>query len=171
MTWAALTRWLCGCSQPPRTSNINLSVWLHYLQQIINRDGLHLLRQRECRIARVHWVYAQLPHDLVDRIVVRDVVADLLQVNFGLRRELRANSLRAFFDYFGVRLNRTSRPASSSNAKKLFRRNLEARSLEVKGLGCVVFFTRYGGRSGGSTLISYCEKLPLSRGGTKALRG
>jgi hypothetical protein len=36
------------------------------------------------------------------RIVERDVVADLLQVNFGLWREVRAHSLRAFFDHFSV---------------------------------------------------------------------
>jgi hypothetical protein len=35
-------------------------------------------------------------------IVERDVVADLLQVNFGLWCEVRAHSLRAFFDHFGV---------------------------------------------------------------------
>jgi len=31
-----------------------------------------------------------------------DVVADLLQVNFGLWCEVRAHSLRAFFGHFGV---------------------------------------------------------------------
>jgi hypothetical protein len=40
--------------------------------------------------------------DSAPRIVERDVVADLLQVNFGFRREVRAHSLRAFFDHFGV---------------------------------------------------------------------
>ena len=36
------------------------------------------------------------------RIVDRDVVADLLQVNFGLWCEVRAHSLRTFFGHFGV---------------------------------------------------------------------
>jgi hypothetical protein len=36
------------------------------------------------------------------RIVERDVVADLLQVNFDLWCEARAHSLRAFFGHFGV---------------------------------------------------------------------
>jgi hypothetical protein len=31
-----------------------------------------------------------------------DVVADLLQINFGLWCEVRAHSLRAFFGHFGV---------------------------------------------------------------------
>jgi hypothetical protein len=35
-------------------------------------------------------------------IVERDVVANLLQVNFGLWCEVRAHSLRAFFGHFGV---------------------------------------------------------------------
>ena len=52
-------------------------------------------------------LFAVLPHlanerDRASRIVERDVVADLLQVNFGLGRELRAHSLRALFDHFGV---------------------------------------------------------------------
>ena len=52
-------------------------------------------------------LFAVLPHlanerDSASRIVERDVVADLLQVNFGLGRELRAHSLRALFDHFGV---------------------------------------------------------------------
>jgi hypothetical protein len=52
-------------------------------------------------------LFAALPHlanerDSAPRIVERDVVADLLQVNFGLWREVRAHSLRAFFDHFGV---------------------------------------------------------------------
>src|SRR5277367_4524502 len=36
------------------------------------------------------------------RIVERDLVADVLQVNFGLWCEVRAHSLRAFFGHFGV---------------------------------------------------------------------
>jgi hypothetical protein len=40
--------------------------------------------------------------DSAPRIVERDVVADLLQVNFGLWREVPAHSLRAFFGHFGV---------------------------------------------------------------------
>ena len=45
--------------------------------------------------------YLANERDSALRIVERDVVADLLQV-FGLRREVRAHSLRAFFDHFGV---------------------------------------------------------------------
>jgi hypothetical protein len=52
-------------------------------------------------------LFAVLPYlanerDSAPRIVERDVVADLLQVNFGLWCEVRAHSLRAFFDHFGV---------------------------------------------------------------------
>ena len=50
---------------------------------------------------------AVLPHlsnerDSAPRVVERDVVADLLQVNFGLWCEVRAHSLRAVFGHFGV---------------------------------------------------------------------
>jgi hypothetical protein len=50
---------------------------------------------------------AVLPHlanerDSTCRIVERDVVADLLQIHFGLRREVRAHSLRAIFGHLGV---------------------------------------------------------------------
>jgi hypothetical protein len=52
-------------------------------------------------------LFALLPHlanerDSAPRIIERDVVADLLQVNFGLWCEVRAHSLRAFLDHFGV---------------------------------------------------------------------
>jgi hypothetical protein len=52
-------------------------------------------------------LFAVLPYlanerDSAPRIVERDVVADLLQVNFGLWCEVRAHSLRAFFGHFGV---------------------------------------------------------------------
>jgi hypothetical protein len=52
-------------------------------------------------------LFAVLPHlaserDSAPRIVEGDVVADLLQVNFGLWCEVRAHSLRAFFGHFGV---------------------------------------------------------------------
>jgi hypothetical protein len=40
--------------------------------------------------------------DSAPRIVERDVVADLLQVNFGLWCEVRAHSLRAVFGHFDV---------------------------------------------------------------------
>jgi hypothetical protein len=46
--------------------------------------------------------YLANERDSAPRIVERDVVADLLQVNFGLSREVRAHSLRAFFGHFGV---------------------------------------------------------------------
>jgi hypothetical protein len=52
-------------------------------------------------------LFAVLPYlanerDSAPRIVERDVVADFLQINFGLWCEVRAHSLRAFFDHFGV---------------------------------------------------------------------
>jgi hypothetical protein len=52
-------------------------------------------------------LFAVLPYltnerDSALRIVERDVVADLLQVNFGLWCEMRAHSLRAIFGHFGV---------------------------------------------------------------------
>lgn len=52
-------------------------------------------------------LFTVLPHltnerNSAPRIVERDVVADFLQVNFGLWREVRAHSLRAFFDHLGV---------------------------------------------------------------------
>jgi hypothetical protein len=43
-----------------------------------------------------------LAADGAPRIVERDVVADFLQVNCGSCGEVRAHSLRAFFDHFGV---------------------------------------------------------------------
>jgi hypothetical protein len=46
--------------------------------------------------------YLANERDSAPRIVERDVVADLLQVNFGLWCEVRAHSLRAFFCHFGV---------------------------------------------------------------------
>lgn len=46
--------------------------------------------------------YLANERDGTPRIVERDVVADLLQVNFGLWCEVRAHSLRAVFDHFGV---------------------------------------------------------------------
>jgi hypothetical protein len=46
--------------------------------------------------------YLANEQDSAPRIVERDVVADLLQVNFGLWREVRAHSLRALFGHFGV---------------------------------------------------------------------
>ena len=46
--------------------------------------------------------YLANERDSAPRIVERDVVADLLQVNFGLWREVRAHSLRAVFGHFGV---------------------------------------------------------------------
>jgi hypothetical protein len=46
--------------------------------------------------------YLANERDSATRIVERDVVTDLLQVNFGLRREVRAHSLRAFFGHLGV---------------------------------------------------------------------
>ena len=46
--------------------------------------------------------YLANERDSAPRIVERDVVADLLQVNFGLWCEVRAHSLRAVFGHFGV---------------------------------------------------------------------
>lgn len=46
--------------------------------------------------------YLANERDSARRTVERDVVADLLQVNFGLWCELRAHSLRAVFGHFGV---------------------------------------------------------------------
>jgi hypothetical protein len=46
--------------------------------------------------------YLANERDSAARIVEGDVVADLLQVNFGLWCEVRAHSLRAFFGHFGV---------------------------------------------------------------------
>ena len=46
--------------------------------------------------------YLSNERDSAPRIVERDVVADLLQVTFGLWCEVRAHSLRAFFDHLGV---------------------------------------------------------------------
>ena len=46
--------------------------------------------------------YLSNERDSAARIVERDVVADLLQVNFGLWCEVRAHSLRAVFGHFGV---------------------------------------------------------------------
>jgi hypothetical protein len=46
--------------------------------------------------------YLSNERDSAPRIVERDVVADLLQVNFGLWCEVRAHSLRAVFGHFGV---------------------------------------------------------------------
>ena len=70
-----------------------------------------------CRVAQV-WtssvvrgsvrnLLAVLPYlanerDSASRIVERDVVADLLQIKFGLWCEVRAHSLRAVFGHFGV---------------------------------------------------------------------
>lgn len=46
--------------------------------------------------------YLANERDSAPRIVERDVVADVLQVNFGLWCEVRADSLRAFFGHFCV---------------------------------------------------------------------
>jgi len=46
--------------------------------------------------------YLANERDSAPRIVERDVVADLLQVDFGLWCEVRAHSLRAVFGHFGV---------------------------------------------------------------------
>jgi hypothetical protein len=46
--------------------------------------------------------YLANERDSAPRIVERDVVADLLQVNFDLWCEVRAHSLRAVFGHFGV---------------------------------------------------------------------
>lgn len=46
--------------------------------------------------------YLANERDSAPRIVERDVVADLLQVNFGLWCEVRAHSLRAVFGHLGV---------------------------------------------------------------------
>ena len=46
--------------------------------------------------------YLSNERDSAPRIVERDVVADLLQVNFGLWCEVRAHSFRAVFGHFGV---------------------------------------------------------------------
>ena len=62
---------------------------------------------RRVVVRSVRNLFAVLPYlsnerDSAPRIVERDVVADLLQVNFGLRCEVRARSLRAVFGHFGV---------------------------------------------------------------------
>ena len=46
--------------------------------------------------------YLSNERDSARRIVERDVIADLLQVKFGLWCEVRAHSLRAVFGHFGV---------------------------------------------------------------------
>jgi hypothetical protein len=46
--------------------------------------------------------YLTNERDSAPRMVERDVVADLLQVNFGLWCEVRAHSLRTLFGHFGV---------------------------------------------------------------------
>jgi hypothetical protein len=46
--------------------------------------------------------YLSNERDSAPRIVERDVVANLLQVNLGLWCEVRAHSLRAVFGQFGV---------------------------------------------------------------------
>jgi hypothetical protein len=51
--------------------------------------------------------------DGAQRIVERDVIADLLQVNFGLRCEIRAHSLRAVSGNLGVLLLKTVKYLSS----------------------------------------------------------
>ena len=51
--------------------------------------------------------------DSAQRIGERDVIADLLQVNFGLGREVRAHSPRAVFGNFGVLLLQTIKYLSS----------------------------------------------------------
>jgi hypothetical protein len=63
-------------------------------------------------------LFAVLPYlvderDSAQRIVERDVIADLLQVNFGLGREVRAHSLRAVFGNLGVLLLQTIKYLSS----------------------------------------------------------
>jgi hypothetical protein len=62
---------------------------------------------RHVMMRSLSYLLAVLPYlanerDSAPRIVERDVVADLLQVNFGLWCEVRAHSLRAFFGHFGV---------------------------------------------------------------------
>ena len=51
--------------------------------------------------------------DSAQRIVDRDVIANLLQVNFGLGCEMRAHSLRAVFGNLGVLLLQTVKYLSS----------------------------------------------------------
>ena len=46
--------------------------------------------------------HLSIERDSAPRVVERDVVADLLQVNFGLWCEMCAHSLRAVFGQFGV---------------------------------------------------------------------
>jgi hypothetical protein len=46
--------------------------------------------------------YLSNERDSAPRIVERYIVADLLQVHFGLWREVRAHSLRAVFGHLGV---------------------------------------------------------------------
>jgi hypothetical protein len=46
--------------------------------------------------------YLSNERDSAPRIVERNVVADLLQINFGLWCEVCAHSLRAVFGHFGV---------------------------------------------------------------------
>jgi hypothetical protein len=65
------------------------------------------VRTRRVVIRSARNLLAVLPYlsnegDSAPRIVERDVVTDLLQVNFGLWREVRAHSLRAVFGQFGV---------------------------------------------------------------------
>jgi len=63
-------------------------------------------------------LFAVLPYladerDSAQRIVERDVIADLPQVNFGLRCEMRAHSLRAVSGNLGVLLLQTVKYLSS----------------------------------------------------------
>src|SRR5882762_4767657 len=72
-----------------------------------NPYGVAQVWTRHVVMRSVGDLLAVLPHlanerDSAPRIVERDVVTDLLQVNFRLWCEVRAHSLRAFFDHFGV---------------------------------------------------------------------
>jgi hypothetical protein len=65
--------------------------------------------------------YLANERDSAPRIVERDVVADLLQVNFGLWREARAHSLRAVFGHLGVLALQTMQIDHSQSIRGDFR--------------------------------------------------
>ena len=72
-----------------------------------NPYGVAQVWTRHVVMRSVGDLLAVLPHlanerDSAPRIVERDVVTDLLQVNFRLWCEVRAHSLRAVFGHFGV---------------------------------------------------------------------
>ena len=76
------------------------------------------VRARDVVVRSVGDFPAVLPYladerDSAQRIVERDVIADFLQVDFGLRCKIRAHSLRAVFGNLRVLLLQTAKYLSS----------------------------------------------------------